>query len=31
MPGDDFVTRPDGRISWSNYVGNQITVVTLTP
>jgi hypothetical protein len=31
MAGDDFVTRPDGRISWSNYVGNQITVVTLTP
>jgi hypothetical protein len=31
MEGDDFVTRPDGRVSWSNYVGNQITVVTLTP
>lgn len=31
MAGDDIVARPDGRISWANYQGNQISVVTLTP
>ena len=29
--GDDFVTRPDGRISWANANGGVINVVTLTP
>jgi hypothetical protein len=29
--GDDFVTRPDGRISWANANGNVINIVTLTP
>lgn len=31
LPGDDIVTRPDGRISWANDEGDQINVVTLTP
>ena len=26
--GDDFVTRPDGRISWANANGGVINVVT---